>query len=93
MVSKIFGGLSFRGDQGLLCRKMASAAQRWPFVNLRTDVFCESWFGESHPGHSEPRWHVNEKQELIYGERDPIRDSTRGPFYENSFEKSGSVTE
>jgi hypothetical protein len=70
MVSKIFGGLSFRGDQGLLCRKMASAAQRWPFVNLRTDVFCESWFGETHPGHSEPRWHVNEKQELIYGERD-----------------------
>ena len=42
MVSKFFGGLSFSGEERLICRKMASAAQRWPFVKLKT--------GSSAPG-------------------------------------------
>jgi hypothetical protein len=84
MVSKVFGGLSFSGEERLICAKMASAARRWPFVKLRTGIFDGSWFGESLPGYGKPQWYVNETNELIYGKRDPIPDS-RGPFDPNSF--------
>jgi Asparagine synthase len=75
MVSKVFGGLSFSGEERLICAKMASAAHRWPFVKLKTGIFDGSWFGETLPGYGKPHWYVNETNELIYGKRDTIRDS------------------
>ena len=78
MVAKIFGGLSFSGDDGPICKKMALAAQRWPFVNLKTGIFSGGWFGETLPGRSEPWWRVDENRELIYGKRDSLPDEKRG---------------
>ena len=86
MVSKIFGGLSFSGDERLICKRMASAAQRWPFVKLSTGTFSGTWFGETIPGHSEPQWSFNEKHEPIRGLDDPTPDlNNRGPSDLNPF--------
>jgi hypothetical protein len=87
MISKIFGGLSFSGEERLICRKMASAAQRWPFVNLNTRVFSRSWFGETLPAHSDPQWRVAEDKELIFGNNYSVAESdNKGPFEPNPFD-------
>ena len=68
----IFGGISFTKEEKFICKKMGSVAERWPFVGVKSGILDRGWFGETLPGYSQAKWHVNESRELVYGDGDSI---------------------